>query len=67
MRWPWTTFEDKVARKTYELALAELVDREQRLNDVRRYLIPMSTWTDLDAHAKGHVEIMLSFTNYRKP
>ena len=62
MRWPWTTLDDRVAAATHRLALERIVDLEQQISDVRRYLIPMQSWPDLDDHAKGHVAMMLHIT-----
>jgi hypothetical protein len=43
-------------------ALARVEALEQQLSDVRRYLVPMQSWPDLDEHAKGHVAMMLHLT-----
>ena len=62
MRWPWTTFDDRVAAATHKLALERIVDLEDQIAEVRRYLIPMQSWPDLHEHAKRHVAMMLHIT-----
>lgn len=45
---------------------AELADLRERLSRVRQYLIPMTTWPDLDVHTLDHVRVMLDITDTTK-
>lgn len=63
-RMPWETDRDRVNAAAYETAVKRLADREERLDRVRQYLIPMAGW-GLDDHTMRHINMMLWYSDFR--